>query len=105
MRFRLARPISAAVTISTRAGPQRRGSTQCTEGALCGAATRTASIAPQFTAYDGCRAPEDPGHGPDTRTLQMQARNGQPLFGLKLLILSSFVHPNTLYETGGALQI
>ncbi|WP_222946282.1 hypothetical protein, partial [Paraburkholderia sp. UCT31] len=33
-----------------------------------------------------------------TRTLQMQACNGQALFRLKLLVLS-FVHRNTLYET------
>jgi hypothetical protein len=59
----------------------------------------------QFTAHGGWRAPEYPGHGPDTRTLQLQACNGQALFGLKLLILSSFVHRNTLYETGVALQI
>jgi len=35
----------------------------------------------------------------------MQACNGQALFGLKLLILSCFVHRNTLYETGVALHI
>jgi hypothetical protein len=35
----------------------------------------------------------------------MQAGNGQALFGLKLLILGLFVHRNTLYETGVALQI
>jgi hypothetical protein len=91
-------------------------------GELCGTTTRTATrgaerfcrygcvasgrtISPQFTAYGGWRAAEYPGHGPDTRTLQMQACNGQALFGLKLLILSSFVHRNTLYETGVALHI
>ena len=51
------------------------------------------------------RAPEYPGHGPDTRTLQMQACNGQTLFTLKLLVLSSFVYRNTLYETGVALHV
>src|SRR3569623_1844816 len=39
------------------------------------------------------------GHGPDTRTLQIQACNDEALFRLKLLVLSSFVHRNTLYET------
>jgi hypothetical protein len=62
-------------------------------------------ISPQLTTYRGWRAAEYPGYGPDTRTLQMQAGNGQALFRLKLLILSSFVHRNTLYETGVALQI
>ncbi|PRX84439.1 hypothetical protein B0G73_1605 [Paraburkholderia sp. BL25I1N1] len=47
----------------------------------------------------GRRAPEYRGHGPDTRTLQMQARNDEALFRLKLLVLSSFVQRNTLYET------
>jgi hypothetical protein len=51
------------------------------------------------TAHGGRRAPEYPGHGPDTRTLQMQAGNGQALFRLKLPVLGYFVHRNTLYET------
>jgi hypothetical protein len=67
----------------------------------------TRSAATRFDtvwANSGRRAPEYPGHGLDTRTLQMQACNGLAFFRLQLLLLSSFVHCDTLYETGVAFH-
>jgi hypothetical protein len=58
-----------------------------------------------FAMLSSAHKSEYPGHGPDTRTLQMQACNGLAFFRLQLLVLSSFVHSNTLYETGVALHI